>query len=120
MPTFSTSAFGRLARKLVNESLIVQISGKMLIANSSSIVRALNSHAIARSERPRMRRNNGAGVASAARRASCSVALIGRVRGSGRHRAAGATVRRPAFGELLQLAVLLEHLLPVGEQAVER
>ena len=69
MPTPSTSALGRLARKLVKESRIVQISGKMLIASSSSIVGAMKSQAIARSERPRMRRLSGAGVAAATRTA---------------------------------------------------
>ena len=78
MPTPSTSAFGRLARKLVNDSRTVQISGKMLIASSSSIVGAMNSQAIARSDRPRMRRASGAGVAWAARSAKWkALALIG-------------------------------------------
>ena len=55
MPTPTHPALGRLARKLVNDSRIVQISGKMLIASSSSIVGAMKSQAIARSDRPRMR-----------------------------------------------------------------
>ena len=70
MPTPSTVAFGRLARKLVNESRIVQISGKMLIASSRSIVGPMKSHAMARSERPRTFPASAAGVAAAARVAS--------------------------------------------------
>ena len=43
---------GRLARKLVNDSQIVQSSGKMLKASSSTMVGPTKSHASARSERP--------------------------------------------------------------------
>ena len=67
MPTPSTSALGRLARKLVNDSRTVQISGKMLIASSSTIVGAMNSHAIARSDRPRSRVASAGGVDCATR-----------------------------------------------------
>src|SRR4051795_10246106 len=125
MPTPSTSALGRLARKLVNERRIVQISGKMLIASSSSIVGAMKSQAIARSERPRMRRCKGAGVASAARTARRSAAPIALEAVFVIHAIADTSGRRAWGGRpipvsgLLHLAVFLEHLLPVGEQAVE-
>src|ERR1700712_3486100 len=65
MPTSSTFALGRLARKLVNESLIVQMSGRMLMASNSSIVGPTKSQVIARSERPRMRVASAGGVAAA-------------------------------------------------------
>src|SRR5438309_1913150 len=43
---------------------MVQISGKMLIARRRIIVGAMNSQAMARSERPRTRRTSRAGVAA--------------------------------------------------------
>src|SRR5216683_5003767 len=46
---------------------MVQISGKMLIARRRIIVGAMNSQAMARSERPRTRRASRAGVAAALR-----------------------------------------------------
>src|SRR5580692_10004381 len=46
---------GRLAIKPVNDSRIAQISGKMLIARSNSIVGRIKSQATARSDRPRTR-----------------------------------------------------------------
>src|SRR5690349_23285406 len=84
---------------------MVQINGKMLIASSSSIVGATNSQAIARSERPRMRSATPAGVAWAARAT----------------RAAGLLM--PCFAwawPSLRLAVVLEDLLPVDHQCIER
>src|ERR1700751_211272 len=45
-----------LRLRLVKDSRIIQISGKMLIASSSAIVGATNSHAMARSDRPWTRR----------------------------------------------------------------
>jgi hypothetical protein len=50
----------------VNDSLTVQISGKMLIASSNAIVGPMNSQATVRSDKPRMRAAKGAGVARAA------------------------------------------------------
>ena len=79
MPTPSTLAFGRFARKLVNDSLSVQISGKMLIASSSAIVGPMNSQATARSDRPRMRVASAGGVATAARATRVEVLDIGGV-----------------------------------------
>jgi hypothetical protein len=76
MPMPSTSALGRLARKLVKLRRTVQINGKMLIASSSTIVGAMNNHAMARSDRPRMRRASGAGVTCAARAANETGAFI--------------------------------------------
>src|SRR5450432_3106740 len=67
MPTPSTSAFGRLARKLVNERRTVQINGKMLIASNRAMVGPTNSHAMARSESPRTVVASRGGVACAAR-----------------------------------------------------
>src|SRR4051812_31564814 len=120
MPTPARVAFGRFARKFVNDRRTVQISGKMLIASSSTIVGAMKSHAIARSDRPRIRRASGAGVAWAARRARGSMALICEV--GNRVDSGWRAVRRasPIVNGSLQLAVFLEDLLPVGEQAVER
>src|SRR3984885_3187757 len=46
---------GRLAIKPVNDSRIAQISGKMLIARSNSIVGRIKSQATVRSDRPRTR-----------------------------------------------------------------
>src|ERR1700729_556052 len=46
---------GRFAIKPVNDSRIAQISGKMLIARSNSIVGRIKSQATARSDRPRTR-----------------------------------------------------------------
>src|ERR1700720_45340 len=43
---------GRLAIKPVNDSRIAQISGKMLIASSNSIVGRIKSQATARSDNP--------------------------------------------------------------------
>src|SRR5215217_3710159 len=63
----STSALGRLTRKLVKLSRMVQISGKMLTAKSRMIDGATNSQAIDRSDSPRMRRAIAGGVARAAR-----------------------------------------------------
>ena len=77
MPTSMGVALGRLARKLVNESLIVQISGKILMASSSSMVGPMKSQAIERSDKPRMRCASGAGVARAKRSASGFVVDIG-------------------------------------------
>ena len=54
----------------MNDKRTVQIKGKMLIASSRIIVGAMKIHAMARSDRPRMRRATGAGVACAARAAS--------------------------------------------------
>ena len=51
---------------------MVQISGKMLIASSSTIVGAMNNQAIARSDRPRIRRATPGGVARAAAAAARS------------------------------------------------
>src|SRR5258708_18884289 len=70
MPTESSGAFGRLARESVKESRIVQISGKMLIASSRTIVGAMNSQAIERSESPLARRATQSGDAEATRSAS--------------------------------------------------
>src|SRR6516225_10688774 len=42
--------------RLVNESRIIQINGKILIASKSAMVGATNSQAIVRSDRPRVRR----------------------------------------------------------------
>ena len=47
----------------MKERWIVQISGKMLIASSSTIVGAMNSQAMARSESPRTMRPALGGVA---------------------------------------------------------
>ena len=58
---------GRLARKLVNDSRIVQISGKILTASNSTIVGPTNSQAMVRSDSPRTRRAKVLGVALAAR-----------------------------------------------------
>src|ERR1700689_1700251 len=44
-----------LRLRLVNESRIIQISGKMLIASRSAMVGVTNSHAMPRSDRPRPR-----------------------------------------------------------------
>ncbi len=44
-----------LRLRLVKDSRIIQISGKMLIASRSAIVGATNSQAIARSDKPRAR-----------------------------------------------------------------
>src|SRR5688572_5263470 len=109
MPTSTTGAFGRLARKLVNDNRTVQINGKMLIASSSTIVGVMKSQATARSDRPRTRRANTSGVACAARSASEGGAFITRT-GFG---------RRPNPLSSLDLTVFLEHLLPVGHQPVE-
>src|ERR1700722_9076579 len=46
---------GRLAIKPVNDRRIAQISGKMLIARSNSIVGRIKSQATTRSDRPRTR-----------------------------------------------------------------
>src|ERR1700679_3762155 len=46
---------GRIAIKPANDSRIAQISGKMLIARSNSIVGRIKSQATARSDRPRTR-----------------------------------------------------------------
>src|ERR1700733_2156737 len=46
---------GRLAIRPVNDRRIAQISGKMLIARSNSIVGRIKSQATARSDRPRTR-----------------------------------------------------------------
>src|SRR5271156_491038 len=46
---------GRLAIKPVNDNRIAQISGKMLIARSNSIVGRIKSQATVRSDRPRTR-----------------------------------------------------------------
>src|SRR3954452_21547281 len=104
MPTLRISAFGRLARKLVNDSRTVQISGKMLIASSSTIVGAMNSRAIARSDSPRTRLASALGVACAARSASEEGAFI---LGKGR-----PETDPPS---LLHFPVFLEHLLPIGD-----
>ena len=42
---------------------MAQISGKILTANSKTIVGAINSHAMDRSDMPRIREAMGAGVA---------------------------------------------------------
>src|SRR6185437_8912629 len=42
--------------RLVKDSRIIQISGKMLIASRRAIVGATNSHAMVRSDRPRVRK----------------------------------------------------------------
>src|SRR5262245_32276624 len=76
MPMSTIGALGRLARKLVNDSRTVQINGKILIASSSTIVGAMNSHAIARSDKPRTRRAKDGGVACAARSASVGGAFM--------------------------------------------
>src|ERR1700722_8585398 len=62
---------GRLAIRPVNDNRIAQISGKMLIARSNSIVGRMKSQATARSERPRTR----AAVAGA-RKATPSARLL--------------------------------------------
>src|SRR5882724_220668 len=62
-----TGTLGMLDLKLVNERRMVQMSGKMLMASSSRIDGVMNSQAIARSDRPRMRLAKGRGVVSARR-----------------------------------------------------
>jgi len=44
-----------LRLRLVKDSRIIQISGKILIASKSAIVGATNSQAMVRSDRPRVR-----------------------------------------------------------------
>ena len=53
-----------LRLRLVKESRIIQINGKMLIASNKAIVGVTNSQAMPRSERPRTRlaARNGAGA----------------------------------------------------------
>jgi len=63
MPMLLTSALGRLARKLVNDSRMVHSSGKMLMASKISMVGPMNSHAIERSDKPRSRDAIGKDVA---------------------------------------------------------
>jgi hypothetical protein len=48
----------------------------MLMASSRAIVGAMNSQAIARSERPRTRRERASGVAPAARSARLGLAVV--------------------------------------------
>src|SRR5260221_8887301 len=107
---------------------MVQISGKMLIAKRRRIVGAMNSQAMARSERPRTRRASRAGVAAAVRVIMDGVVTVSFIAwfrprlpgtrplprslcGRGRRRMAPAS---------LDLAVVLEHLLPVLDQRIER
>ncbi len=44
-----------LKLRLVNDSRIIQINGKILIASRSAIVGVTNNHAMLRSDRPRTR-----------------------------------------------------------------
>src|SRR5437868_7251486 len=79
----------------------------MLIASSRSIVGPTNSHAIARSERPRIRTAAPTGVACAARVTMTAGFCIG-------DSWVGAE-----GGRLLRLAVVLEDLLPIDHQRIE-
>src|SRR5215470_3408974 len=76
---------------------MVQTSGKMLMARRRRTVGAMKSQAMARSERPRTRRANAAGVRRAARSTRPSRSMVA-----------------------LELAVVLEDLGPVLDQVVER
>lgn len=57
---------GRLTRKFVKLSLIVQINGKMLTASNKNIVGATKIQAMVRSDKPRMRLAILSGVFAAA------------------------------------------------------
>src|SRR5687767_5052511 len=117
MPTPSTWAFGRLARKLVKERRTVQASGKTLSASKSRTVGEMNSQAMARSESPRARRASASGVARAARSTMVSGTLVSFIVGPP-WAALGCAERGPARSQL-DLPDLLEHLLPVGHQGIQ-
>src|ERR1700704_4044750 len=76
MPVKRTGMLGMFDLKLVNDSRIVQISGKILIASSNTIDGVTNSQAIVRSDKPRSRLASGAGVVAASRSPTDSRPLL--------------------------------------------
>ena len=114
----------------MKDSRIAQISGKMLIASSSSIVGAMNIHATILSERPRTLLASGSGVARTAISAARSRmdALVSVTRGfplgsvlHARSPSRANLTRRGTGlgGKPLHLAVVFEDLGPVLDQTVE-
>ena len=55
MPTNRNGRYDMLKLRLVNDSRIIQINGKILIARRSAIVGVTNNHAMLRSDKPRTR-----------------------------------------------------------------
>src|SRR5271169_5865996 len=116
---------GRLAIKPVNESRIAQISGKMLIARSNSIVGRIKSQATARSDSPLVRPPTIAGFRKATPSAMplalfvtvITCPLVDLYRGSPAGTSPGTGFREPTVARSGRiLAFLLEHLDPVLDQ----
>ena len=118
---------GRFAIKPVNDSRIAQISGKMLIARSNSIVGRMKSQATARSDSPRSRhcrRRRPEGHPSAMPLAlfvtDHDLPACGPIESPRRVAPPGRVQRTNRRAVRRILAFLLEHLDPVLDQQVER
>src|SRR5689334_7534530 len=99
----------------------------MLTASSSKIVGAMNTHVIVRSDRPRKLRLTWSGVASAARCAIRWSSDDAFMLDHGCERVAACAIGRSRYcgfarrkRTLLELTFLFEHLLPIGDELVER
>src|ERR1700689_3605052 len=119
---------GRFAIKPVNDNRIAQISGKMLIARSNSIVGRINSQATTRSDSPLARPPTIAGFRKAIPSAmplalfvtdiACPLVDLSRL--PGEYVAGDGFQRTTVTRSGRILAFLLENLDPVLDQRVER
>ena len=112
-------ALGRFARKLVKDSWIAQISGKILIARSKMIVGVMKSQAIERSDNPRTRLAIPGGVVAASPLAMCAISDMGANLGCRLPSPSGEDNRLGSYRTLLDLAFFLEDGGPIFDQLVQ-